>query len=291
LERTGRLEPGVDAVLRLASPALEGTLGEESLALACELAVAGVADRLAARMGAVREAERRTELTATIVRLGPPVAVAIGEALVRTEDRGARHAFTGALAGMGEKASDVLGTLVHDHRWFVVRNAVLVLGETREPWALPHLTRTLAHPDPRVRRETLIALARIGGEEAAKLVSGMLTDPEPNVREAAALAAGTLGARSAIEPLLATVRDGDDPGVEVAALRALGRLGAEAWVADLERKAKGSFLYRPPVDVRIAAYRVLATIDAPEARNVLRGGLHDRDEAVRTAVQELLRSR
>jgi len=291
LTLVGHVEPVVDAAVCLVSSSSREAPDEEAWTLARQLASADVTRRLAARLGAIREPGRRAELATAIGRLGPAMAEALGEALARTEDRGARFALTSALVRVGEDGADVLASLARDRRWFVVRNAVLVLGETRAQWALAHLTRTLAHPDARVRRETLMALARVGGDEAAKLVCGMVSDPDPRVRETAALASGTLRGAVAVEPLLRTLAQGDERVVEMAILRALGQLGDNRAVPALERKAEGSFLSRPPTEVRIAAYRALAAIDTPGARDVLRGGLRDRDPEVRAMAVQLMRTR
>jgi HEAT repeat protein len=291
LLETHDVESVVEAVVTLVSVPNGEPLDEGDRMLARDLASAEVTNRLADRLGVVRDAERRSELTAAVGHLGRPMAEALAEALVRSEDRRARFAFTGALVRIGAEGADVLAALVSDRRWFVVRNAVLVLGEAGGTWALTHLTRTLAHPDARVRRETLMALARIGGDEAANLVCGMVSDPDPRVRETAALAAGTLGAEAAVQPLLRTIGEGDEPAIEVAVLRALGRLGDDRVVPELERKASGSILSRPTTEVRVAAYRALAAVGTPSARDALRGGLHDRDPEVRAMVAQLMRTR
>lgn len=288
LTEAGRPEPVVEAVLRLAVVPPEEPGHAGALALARTMMVPAVAERLAARLSAVRDEGRRRVLTLATGRLGAPMAEALGDALTRAESRAARHAYTDALAAVGREGVDVLEAMTRDERWFVVRNAVLVLGASGGDWAVVHLTRCLAHPDPRVRRETVMALSRIGGTDAKELVPGLLDDPDPRVREAAALSSGALRVEAAVRPLVDVLRRGDEPEVEVAVLRALGRIGDPGAVEEMERKAAGSFLSRPPPEVRIAAYRGLAAMGTPRAKRVLRRGLDDRNGQVRAAVEEVL---
>lgn len=285
----GDVEPVADAVVRLAGVPPGDPRATGAHELARELTSPAIARRLVDRLGAVRDEERREGLTVAVGRLGRRAAEALGDALTRTENRAARHTFTNALAKVGEDAADVLATMSRDERWFVVRNAVLVLGGTEGAWAVRPLTSCLWHPDWRVRRETLIALARIGGPAAGRPVPGMLSDPDPRVREAAALASGELEEASAVGDLLEVLRRGDEPAVEVAVLRALGRIGDPRALGEMEKKAEGSLLSRPPREVRLAAYRALAAVGTARAMVALRKGLADRDADARAVAEELLK--
>ncbi len=81
------------------------------------------------------------------------------------------------------------------------------------------LERAVAHDDARVRRAAVDALAVSGGEAAADVVAFALADEEHDVQVAAARALGRLG-RS--EALVGVVSDTRDPSLASAALRALG---------------------------------------------------------------------
>ena len=70
-------------------------------------------------------------------------------------------------------------TLVHmlgDPRWFVVRNAIELLGEMRVAEADEELEKMLEHRDDRVRTAAATALAKLGPGVAAKGLRGALRD-------------------------------------------------------------------------------------------------------------------
>jgi HEAT repeat protein len=178
-----------------------------------------------------------------------------------------------------------------DRRWFVVRNAVTVMGEVGGKPAVEHLTRALAHEHERVRREAVMALARIGGTDSGQLILGMLDDSDDGVRAAAAMALGVLGFERALRPLLAHLHDERSADVQQEVLRALGQLGDPGAVHELEKFAEPSFFSRTSVPVRIAAYRALAAIGTPHARKVLEAGLDAKEPEIRNAVRAALRDR
>jgi HEAT repeat protein len=81
------------------------------------------------------------------------------------------------------------------------------------------LQRALSHDQPQVRRAAIDALALGGGDAAADAVVFALADEEHDVQLAAARALGRLGRA---ETLVGVVRDTRDPSLTATALRALG---------------------------------------------------------------------
>ncbi len=199
LKSANALDPLANAVERLV---LEASDDEASLALADFMVTAGVASRIAARLGAERDEERKEQLTAVCKAIGLEMAMAISDALSDTNDRHARRAFMEAMVELGSTGMVVVEQMIEDPRWFVVRNAVAILGEVGDERAVELITSSLAHTDARVRREALLSLAKVGGEDAGMLVYGMLEDPDAEVRLAAAMAAGELKVERALRPLL-----------------------------------------------------------------------------------------
>jgi HEAT repeat protein len=287
--RPGGEEALAAAVERLARSAEGPGRGPE---LARELVTPAVARALTDRLRqATRDEARRDELIAAAAPLGPDMARALVAALEEAEDRSVRRTLLDALVAVAPGAPEVLADMVRDRRWFVVRNAVTVLGEVEDERAVQHLTQVLAHTHPRVRREAVMALARIGNDDAAQLILGMLDDPDEDVRAAAAMTLGVLEVARSVRPLLDRLEREERPDVQVEILRALGQLGDPGVVAAVEKRAQPSRFSRTPVPVRIAAFRALAAIGTPHARAVLREGLDDREPEVRSAVRSTLRER
>jgi len=189
---------------------------------------------------------------------------------------------------MGPAALPAVEAIMDDPRWFVVRNGIRVLREIGGARAVASITGALGRPEPKLRREALLALARIGGEDAGMLAYGMLEDPDASVRAAAAVAVGRTRLERAVRPLIRLLHEEDDLEVLVEALRALGELGDPGAVQAIERHATGSFLRRPPPELRIAAYGALHRIGTPRARRLLNQAVDDRSPEVRSEARRLL---
>jgi HEAT repeat protein len=187
---------------------------------------------------------------------------------------------------LGPLALEMAQRMMTDPRWFVVRNGVAVLGELGGEDAVAHLTATLANGDSRVRKETILSLAKVGGGDAEMLLLGMLDDGEGEVRAAACRALGVLRSHRAYRPLLQLLKD-HDPEVQAECLHALGQIGDPGAVPFIEKKATGGLFSRPPREVRIAAFRALASIGTARALKILEKGVKDRDSDVQTVAKAL----
>ena len=71
--------------------------------------------------------------------------------------------------------------LTHDV-WYVVRNAVCLLGETRSQAAIGAIGQALRHTDFRVRIAAVVSLGQIGGPVALARLESVLFDPSVDVR-------------------------------------------------------------------------------------------------------------
>jgi HEAT repeat protein len=266
-----------------------------ALALAGEMVSPGVAGVFTARIReAARDEARQEELVGVIRRLGDEMVRAVADALTTTEDRSERRALFNALVALAPDNQEIVVELLDDRRWFVVRNAVQVVGETGGPDAVQHLTGALGHDHPTVRREALLALARIGGEDAGMLILSMVQDPSPEVRSAAALAMGELApgqleVERAQRPLLAQLDEEEDADIVVQIMRALGALGDPGSVPALEKRAVAGFFSRRPAEIRVAAYRALAAIGTPHARRLVEAATEDRDPEIRGVARYLVK--
>lgn len=293
LREEGGTEEVAAAVERLVSAAHEGAGGSEALELARQMTSVGVAARLARRLGGVRDEDERTRLIQVASELSSPMAQALADALAdHTSERAARRTHIEALVALGEPGTRQAEQMIDDDGpWFMVRNGASILGEVGGDRAIEHLTSALGHDDARVRREAVMALARIGGEDAGALVVGMVDDPDPDVRGAAAMALGVMKVERAVKPLLQRLEEEEEEDVQVQILRALGGLGDPGAVPAIEKRAVASFFSRPPTPLRIAAYKALSDIGTPHAMELLETAAVEKDDEVREAVQTILSAR
>ena len=255
--------------------------------LARELATPRVVDELCTRLSDVRDADRRDELIYVFGQLSTIMAPALSDRLSEVPPRTARRNFMDALFSMKSEAIAVAVPMLEDSRWFIVRNGVDVLGEAGDESCVVKLAPSLAHPDQRVRRATVMALAKLGGERAGGELLPVLEDPNSEVREAAAMALGHLRIQKALRPMLALLDRDKSDEAQMVILRSLGQIGDPGAVPAIEKRAVGFFFIKPSKPVRIAAYRALAAIGTPHARQLVMDAVNDRDAEVAATAHTL----
>jgi HEAT repeat protein len=248
-----------------------------------------VVEELVQRLGKARSEEERTGLRSTLLHVGADTVTPLVRELVAATDVSARRAYRDALVALDHVGVPLLEDMVGDERWFVVRNMVGILGEIRSADAIEHFRRTIEHSDARVRRETVLALSKVGGEEAVPLLAKGLNDTETALRCAAALGLGLTKLSVAVGPLLNRLPQESDGEVEVEIVRALGRVGDPRAVPVLaERASGGGFFSRVPAPLRVEATRALGEIGGDAARAVLQRLLRERNAEVREAAVKAL---
>ena len=145
--------------------------------------------------------------------------------LVWHEDERVAAAATNAVCELAARHVDAARALLHDARsghdplvlGCILLGAIASTQPLRED-DIALLKRALSHDQPQVRRAAIDALAQGGGDAAADVVIFALADEEHDVQLAAARALGRLGRA---ETLVGVVRDTRDPALTATALRAL----------------------------------------------------------------------
>ncbi|HEV7702666.1 MAG TPA: HEAT repeat domain-containing protein [Gemmatimonadaceae bacterium] len=187
-------------------------------------------------------------------------------------------------------------TLVHmlgDPRWFVVRNAIELLGEMRVAEADVELEKMLEHRDDRVRTAAASALAKLGPGVAAKGLRGALRDAPEEVRERAAEAMA-LQRTGSVDSLVRALDKEDDNRVQMAMVTALGQLGtphAVEKLMDIARTEKGLLGKRRATPMRVAAVHALGEVKTSSALAALQTLLRDKEKAVRGAASWVMMGR
>jgi HEAT repeat protein len=187
-------------------------------------------------------------------------------------------------------------TLVHmlgDPRWFVVRNAIELLGEMRVAEADEELEKMLEHRDDRVRAAAATALAKLGPGVAAKGLRGALRDAPEEVRERAAEVMA-LQRSGSVDSLVRALDREDDNRVQMAMVTALGQLGSSRAVEklmDIARTDKGLLNKRRPTPMRVAAVHALGEVKTSSALAALQTLLRDKEKAVRGAASWVMMGR
>lgn len=238
--------------------------------------------------------ESREQVARVLAFLGGNVARRLMERLAEENDAQARKLLAEALIRQGPAATAVLIEYLGDERWYVVRNAVAILGELRAQAAIAHFHPLLGHLDVRVRREAIRALTRIGGNNAVDILLQIVQKGDPDLRPHALLSLGAMKNPAAVPTLLRIVGQPDPwlkrADVKKEAIRALGEIGSADALPTLLAILKRRKLWRRALfnELRAAAAISLGDIGHASAAEALRTATEDRSPAVaRAALQAL----
>jgi HEAT repeat protein len=236
-----------------------------------------------------RRPDLRDPLHAVLLRLGPDGAEALIDLLTSADSLTDRRAYLAALA----KIRDAVPTLMHllgDNRWYVVRNAIDLLGEMRAVEAESALLDVAKHREERVRRSVATALSRLGTPRSIQAVQHMLTDAVPEVRVHAVQGLGGVKSPRAVSVLSRALDGETDQEVQAVILAVLGRQATDEAVARLTKVAEpeGRLFKRKPTALRVSAVQALAEANTPAALAAIRRFADDREREVRDAAVRAL---
>jgi HEAT repeat protein len=177
--------------------------------------------------------------------------------------------------------------LLADDRWYVVRNAVALLGELGHAEADKRLVELMSHRESRVRQAVAVSLGRLATSRSLLALLQALHDGSPDVRLQAVHAIAAARNPRAVPWLIEALDDEQDSDVQAALVAALGAVPTEDGVARLVRAAEaGGMLVRKPAAMRLRAIEALADANTPSARQALQSLLQDRDRDIRVAVEQ-----
>lgn len=219
-----------------------------------------------------------------VIDLGATLAPAIIEALGTEEDRNRRGRLVKALKAIGKPAYPSLMDALQSSTWYVVRNALMVLGDIGSPAHVGAIGRKIDYGDQRVRRASARALAKIGGAEAERFLIDALADRNSEMQSEVLLCLGSLRAESAVPAVMQVAKSrllGGDDKIRELAIATLGQIGSDAaieFLADIVRPR--SMFNREPLPIRTAAANALAQAPAISARQVLQSALAAETDSV-----------
>ena len=184
-------------------------------------------------------------------------------------------------------------TLLHmlgDQRWYVVRNAVDLLGELGVAEAEGQVTRLLQHEDERVRQSATMALLRMNTPAGRAAVLAAVQSESRETRQQAVIALGARRDASTASMLLRALDREDDEAVQRSIYAALGKVASDDAVARLIAAAEpaGGLFRRKSATLRAAAVLALGEAKTRRAVDALHRLADDREKEVRDAVLRAL---
>jgi HEAT repeat protein len=166
----------------------------------------------------------------------------------------------------------------------VVCEALAALADGLGAEALPDLLAALDHKDLKIREGALQLLQGLQGPEVAAQLAARLKGASPESRAAIVRVLGSQRNKAALPALTAALQD-EDQTVRVAALRALGGLGADA-LAPLAAK-----LGSAQAEEARAIKEVLSSMECEGFTAALGGALSQATPAAKVALLEILAAR
>jgi HEAT repeat protein len=116
------------------------------------------------------EKENLFYVTELIKKIGHPFVEPLLDRLAEEQNRQLRQYFLELLPGLGDTVKDSAIKRINDHRWYVIRNLVIILRNLNDPSVADSLHTILEHPHPRVRDEVLRTLIKFNDPSAKKIL-------------------------------------------------------------------------------------------------------------------------
>jgi HEAT repeat protein len=239
--------------------------------------------------------------------LGPTAAHYLVERLTDEPDRGRRSHLLDALRACGHGAEAPLLESLKSKEWFVLRNAVIVLGEVSGPERVQDLLPLLHHPDARVAGATIRAVGRLGGKSAESSLIPLLGHKDPGIQTEVLFILNEMKTKQAVPALIDLVRKeargkhkSEQERVRERALEVLGHVGALSAIpvlVELLARRRNFFLdSREPLPIRVAALKALLSMDTRESQEAVHGVLNkepkgSEKETLEAALTEALSGR
>jgi HEAT repeat protein len=202
---------------------------------------------------------------------GGRAAIRLLEALETEQDRSRRGRLIKAIKTIGKPALQHLESALRSPTWYLVRNALNLLGDLTAVELIEQMSVTLEHDDERVRRAAARALGKLGGVRVERFLIDALHTKSGETQMEILSALGTLKAESAIDAIAGLTRSRtfgrtEDP-VRLKAIETLGAIGSPKVVAPLAELArrKGALAGHEPTIVRKASCLALLAVGSLEA--------------------------
>lgn len=201
------------------------------------------------------QADEAFPLQELLAPLGDRAVEVLLDLLAAEPDRHRRAVLLAALRQVARGHVGPVAARLRDPRWYVVRNAALLLGSAGETGVLDLLAPAARHETPQVRKEAVQALLAAGGIQAVPHLRGLAEGGAEDVRSMAVSALGAIRAPESAAALAAVAAASDSRGVRNMAFDQLAQ-GPDG-VEVLRHLASRDARPRPPWSLRRRARRLV----------------------------------
>ena len=212
-------------------------------------------------------------------------------------DNKLRKFISQLLVNVGQRAFPPLIESLADERWFVVRNAVTILSESRSEQLIPEFVKQLNHPDGRVVNETIRALGRIKVNRSSQALLDQLESKQCDFPEQIILALGALADPISLQPLLGIATQHDpllnEKALIKVAIMALGEIHDETSCPPLVHLMQRFKLFKRNEynEIRCQAASALGHFNDAASLNALKKTSNSPQRNLATAARQALRLR
>ena len=225
--------------------------------------------------------------------LGDPALDWLNLALGESQQRRVRRVLAESIAEWCRDHPERLAPWLADPRWYVVRNAVHILGWIGGDGVVSLLQVAGRHPEPRVRQEVVAALAQVEPERARPALLPMLESADTrvfcSVLHQLSLARDPATATRILALLQAESFENRPIEEKRSIYSALSTVSGDEVLPALEAELhKGGWFQRSSDQHRAAVARCIARIGTPAAREILEAGVRSRRGPLKKACEDAL---
>lgn len=216
------------------------------------------------------QAIRWEEVNQYLLLLTPKAISSLIKILGEIANSKARRLFCDVIVQLGKNHLELITPFIDDHRWYLVRNIVYILGRMGKEQALPAVQKVMFHREVRVRREAIQALGFIGGPKAFGLLVKALRDEDVRVRSIAALNLAKVGKNESQPYLLDVIQSKEfskkEPAEKKAFLDAIGMIDPNFLVQGSSKKSPTKAVAGPVKEKPLEAPGPAQTIPLAEEK-------------------------
>ncbi len=192
--------------------------------------------------------EKFGEIRRLIRQVGDPFVEPLLEALADEESMPLRQFYLSVLAELGPAARDAAVARLHDPRWYVVRNLLILLRRLNDPGVLRPIGHLIAHPHPQVQLEAMKTYLHFGDPRATRYLLKELEQQDLRRRHNAVLLARRCHDRQVVHRILDLLEAGlseNEFEFKRAAVKTLAEIGDPVALPRLENLLEKTYLLHP----------------------------------------------
>lgn len=236
-----------------------------------------------------------TEFVPYLEFLGDAGAEGLVRQLGDEPDRHRRARLMEGIRATGSSSVNALAGAMQSSTWYLVRNALNLLGEMGDAGMLDEVLRCFTHSDGRVRRAAVRAAWKLAGPGAELALLKLLPTTDPETQMEVLFALGQVRSVNCIPTLATYVQERRTADrLRHKAIEVLGQIGHSTGIGPLSDllKRKGFAIFSSPAEsseIRLSAFKALASMGLPDAVAVLRKTLEAEPKGPdRNAMEQIL---